>query len=126
MNGKRMGGHITPKVISRLGHHYFIKFLLNRLFWDPAGIWVTPPGFCNPIITLFGSTNLNSRSANLDTELSFLLHTRSPALRHRLHEEVRWLRKDSRTVGVKEWMEDSRRVPLGTRLLVDFVVGSML
>ena len=26
-----------------------------------------------PAVTLFGSTNLNSRSANLDTELSFVL-----------------------------------------------------
>ncbi|SRR5258708_28585479 len=96
------------------------------LTWNPAGIWVTPPETYYPAITLFGSTNLNARSANLDTELSFLLHTRSPVLQHRLGEEMRCLWKDSRTVGVREWIEDRRKVPLGTRLLVDYIVGPML
>ncbi|KAF8330080.1 uncharacterized protein EI90DRAFT_3145830 [Cantharellus anzutake] len=98
----------------------------NGWTYHAKGIWITPPDFYHPTITLFGSTNLNSRSANLDTELSFLLHTRSSTLQQRLDEEVRWLWKDSRTVGAKEWIEDRRRVPFGTRLLVDFIVGSML
>jgi CDP-diacylglycerol--glycerol-3-phosphate 3-phosphatidyltransferase len=37
------------------------------------GIWLSPSSTSLPILTLFGSTNLNSRSAQLDTELSFLM-----------------------------------------------------
>ena len=44
--------------------------------YHAKGIWVTPTGDSTsdesgnyPVMTLFGSTNLNSRSANLDTEL---------------------------------------------------------
>ncbi|XP_006459614.1 hypothetical protein AGABI2DRAFT_184234 [Agaricus bisporus var. bisporus H97] len=48
--------------------------------WDkPAwtyhakGIWLSSSSKALPILTLFGSTNLNSRSAHLDTELSFVM-----------------------------------------------------
>jgi len=42
---------------------------------NPAlvGIWISPSSKSPPILTLLGSTNLNSRSAHLDTELSFLI-----------------------------------------------------
>ncbi|KAH9852718.1 hypothetical protein C2E23DRAFT_824988 [Lenzites betulinus] len=92
--------------------------------YHAKGIWVRPTPCSTPALTLFGSTNLNSRSANLDTELSFVLATTSPALRQRLAEEVDGLRAHAR-----EWRgegnSEERRVRMGTRLLVG-VVGGML
>ncbi|KAL7283697.1 hypothetical protein ACG7TL_003133 [Trametes sanguinea] len=60
--------------------------------YHAKGIWVRPAPSATPVLTLFGSTNLNSRSANLDTELSFVLATTSPTLRQRLADEVDGLR----------------------------------
>lgn len=111
-----------------------------------VGIWITPaisdgeptvshslikgssPSSRNPSITLFGSTNLNSRSANLDTELSFLLETRSPVLQDRLGEEVKGLWKDAEVVNEDVWFEQGRKVggvSWRTRALVS-IVGHML
>src|ERR1700679_1150749 len=45
-----------------------------------------------PRFSAFGSTNLNSRSSHLDTELSFVMMTSSHTLRQRLQEEVQALR----------------------------------
>ncbi|KAI0958048.1 hypothetical protein AcW1_006238 [Taiwanofungus camphoratus] len=59
--------------------------------YHAKGIWLRPTPSASPLLTLFGSTNLNSRSANLDTELSFLLVTSAPRLRQRLAEEVEGL-----------------------------------
>lgn len=70
-----------------------------------SGIWWRPTPSAHPLLTLFGSTNLNSRSANLDTELSFMLVTNSPALRARLAEEVDGLRAHARA-----WRGDQRKV----------------
>ena len=77
-----------------------------------------------PVLTLFGSTNLNSRSANLDTELSFVLATTDSELRRRLGEEVDGLRAHAHPWrgGVDS---ESRKVRAGTRALVS-VVGGML
>lgn len=85
-----------------------------------SGIWLRPTPTTNPFLTLFGSTNLNSRSANLDTELSFIMVTTSNSLRKRLGEEVEGLRDDS-----GEWRGMKRNVRVGTRVLVG-AVGSML
>ncbi|TFK36676.1 hypothetical protein BDQ12DRAFT_236985 [Crucibulum laeve] len=41
--------------------------------YHAKGIWLSPSPLSPPVLTLFGSTNLNSRSAHLDTELSFLM-----------------------------------------------------
>ncbi|KAJ3515139.1 hypothetical protein NLJ89_g1949 [Agrocybe chaxingu] len=38
-----------------------------------VGIWLSPNTTSPPVLTLFGSTNLNERSAHIDTELSFLM-----------------------------------------------------
>ncbi|KZT53490.1 hypothetical protein CALCODRAFT_50949 [Calocera cornea HHB12733] len=81
-----------------------------------------PPG---PTTTLFGSTNLNSRSASLDTELSFFLSTTSPELRTRLGEEVDRLWRYGRVVDEREWGRGERRVRAGTRALLG-VMGSMM
>lgn len=71
-------------------------------------------------MTLFGSTNLNSRSANLDTELSFLLVTSADTLRQRLAEEVEGLRSQTTL-----WRGGHRQVSLGTKALVA-IMGGML
>ncbi|PCH37915.1 hypothetical protein WOLCODRAFT_135922 [Wolfiporia cocos MD-104 SS10] len=79
--------------------------------YHAKGIWVRPTQVEDPVLTLFGSTNLNSRSANLDTELSFMLVTTSPVLRARLAQEVDGLRAhalpwqgDKRTVRPVSWL----------------------
>ncbi|KAF8626104.1 hypothetical protein AX17_006600 [Amanita inopinata Kibby_2008] len=41
--------------------------------YHAKGIWLSPSADSLPVLTMFGSTNLNSRSAHLDTELSFLM-----------------------------------------------------
>lgn len=77
-------------------------------------------------MTLFGSTNLNSRSAHLDTELSFILVTKSMFLRNQLAAEVKRLRVPSTRVGTKTWAQEDRRVRLLTRALVGLGVQDML
>ncbi|CAL1705492.1 unnamed protein product [Somion occarium] len=88
--------------------------------YHAKGIWVRPTPTSTPYITLFGSTNLNSRSANLDTELSFLLVTSSNTLRQRLAEEVEGLRAHTRP-----WHGGDRKVRIGTKALVA-LIGGML
>lgn len=115
MNGKETAGHIMPKVPFPLVRLQF--FHLHPLF---SGIWLRPSPAVDPCLTLFGSTNLNSRSANLDTELSFLLATACPDLRRRLGAEVDGLRAHALL-----WRGGGRHVRLGTRALVA-LVGGML
>ena len=104
----------APPLTTRHGHN------------ERPGIWVRPTPTSTPALTLFGSTNLNSRSANLDTELSFVLATTSPALRQRLAEEVDGLREHATPWrGQDSSADDARRVRLGTRALVA-LVGGML
>ena len=85
-----------------------------------VGIWLRPGPTADPFLTLFGSTNLNSRSSNLDTELSFVMVTSSPQLRRQLREEVDGLREHA-----VAWRGAERRVSLGTKALVA-LVGGML
>ena len=84
------------------------------------GIWLSPSPDSAPILTLFGSTNLNSRSAHLDTELSFVMLTSSDVLRRNLHEEVQALRQ-----WAVSWKGRERRVSWTTKLLAS-IVGGML
>ncbi|EMD38152.1 hypothetical protein CERSUDRAFT_134754 [Gelatoporia subvermispora B] len=88
--------------------------------YHAKGIWLRPTTTSDPVLTLFGSTNLNSRSSNLDTELSFIMLTSSPALRARLGEEVDHLRAHA-----QPWRGRERRVRPGTKALV-CAVGGML
>jgi len=88
--------------------------------YHAKGIWLRPTPDTPPLLTLFGSTNLNSRSAHIDTELSFVLATTAPSLRARLAEEVDGLRMHA-----LPWRGDQRHVRIGTRLLVG-AVGGML
>ncbi|KAG9079096.1 CDP-diacylglycerol--glycerol-3-phosphate 3-phosphatidyltransferase, partial [Ceratobasidium sp. UAMH 11750] len=57
--------------------------------YHAKGIWYSSSVFEAPYATLFGSTNLNSRSAHLDTEISFLLSVpeRENSLRAALRHE---------------------------------------
>ncbi|KAF4608259.1 CDP-diacylglycerol--glycerol-3-phosphate 3-phosphatidyltransferase [Pleurotus pulmonarius] len=47
--------------------------------YHAKGIWLSPTPDAPPVLTLFGSTNLNSRSSQLDTELSFIMALPSSA-----------------------------------------------
>ncbi|KAI9571267.1 hypothetical protein HD554DRAFT_2074743 [Boletus coccyginus] len=85
-----------------------------------TGIWLSPSKDSPPVLTMFGSTNLNSRSANLDTELSFVMVTSSEALQRTLHDEVRNLRQWARP-----WGGADRKVRLRTKAIVG-LVGGML
>jgi len=84
----------------------------NGWTYHAKGIWMRPTPSAHPLLTLFGSTNLNSRSAHLDTELSFLLVTTAPSLRARLAEEVDGLRAHSHA-----WQGMERKVRPGSWML---------
>jgi len=95
--------------------------------YHAKGIWIRPTPTSPPIITLFGSTNLNSRSSHLDTELSFLMTTPATsdeatlALRERLQKEIESLKTFARP-----WRGENRPVRMVTKLLVGLGVGGML
>ncbi|EPQ57779.1 hypothetical protein GLOTRDRAFT_71652 [Gloeophyllum trabeum ATCC 11539] len=88
--------------------------------YHAKGLWLSPTPDSPPVLTLLGSTNLNSRSANLDTELSFILLSSSHALRRQLHDEVEGLRRYARP-----WQGEHRKVRIGTKMLVNFVGGML-
>ncbi|KZT23964.1 hypothetical protein NEOLEDRAFT_1068461 [Neolentinus lepideus HHB14362 ss-1] len=88
--------------------------------YHAKGLWLSPTPDSAPILTLLGSTNLNSRSANLDTELSFIMMSSSSGLRRQLHDEVEGLWRHARP-----WRGAERKVRFGTKMLVN-VVGGML
>jgi len=88
--------------------------------YHAKGIWLSPTPHSAPILTLFGSTNLNSRSSHLDTELSFVMMTSSYALRKRLQEEVLALRQ-----WAMPWKGRERQVPWSTKIITH-IVGGML
>ncbi|PPQ92572.1 hypothetical protein CVT25_007264 [Psilocybe cyanescens] len=109
--------------------------------YHAKGIWLSPGPSSLPILTLFGSTNLNSRSAHIDTELSFLLiipsvqHTDSTAsaglssaisdppllsLRKGLRREIEKIRSNA-----VEWKGGHREVRWSTKLIVWLVKGML-
>ncbi|KLO07327.1 CDP-diacylglycerol-glycerol-3-phosphate 3-phosphatidyltransferase [Schizopora paradoxa] len=99
--------------------------------YHAKGIWVSPHQGEPPILTLFGSTNLNSRSANLDTELAFVMVLPESnsgdasgddvmLLRRKLADEIAGLRQFA-----VPWEGAQRRVRAGTKVLVN-LVGGML
>ncbi|KAF7337004.1 CDP-diacylglycerol--glycerol-3-phosphate 3-phosphatidyltransferase [Mycena venus] len=89
--------------------------------YHAKGIWLSESPAHPPLLTLFGSTNLNSRSAHIDTELSFLmLVPESSSVSDSLRDELNNLRAHSRP-----WMGAWRRVRCGTKVLVG-LVGGML
>ena len=99
--------------------------------YHAKGLWVTPLSGTegvrhDPVLTLFGSTNLNSRSANLDTELAFVMVTpcsedeEATRLRKQLGDEVNRLWEHA-----LPWGGEERKVRLSTKALVG-LVGGML
>ncbi|KIJ16865.1 CDP-diacylglycerol---serine O-phosphatidyltransferase [Paxillus involutus ATCC 200175] len=92
----------------------------ERWTYHAKGIWLSPSQDSHPVLTLFGSTNLNSRSANLDTELSFLLMTSSEALRQSLHREMCALRQ-----WAVPWRGADRKVRWRTKAIVGLVDGML-
>ncbi|KAG9046792.1 CDP-diacylglycerol--glycerol-3-phosphate 3-phosphatidyltransferase [Tulasnella sp. UAMH 9824] len=78
-----------------------------------------------PTMSLFGSTNLNSRSANLDTELSFMMVTSSRELSETLAEEVDGIRENASVVGRETWERSERRVRLSTIAMAKMVAGML-
>lgn len=99
--------------------------------YHAKGLWISPPSKPTgrpepPILTLFGSTNLNSRSADLDVELAFVMAIPSTdnedtkELRESLQDEVGALRKHA-----VPWRGADRKVRPGTKVLVN-LVGGML
>lgn len=116
---------VTLSEWERPGWTYHAKgslrhFSLPRLDSYCAGIWLSPSKDSPPMLTMFGSTNLNSRSANLDTELSFVMVTSSQALQQTLHNEVRNLQR-----WTGPWRGADRKVRLRTKAIVG-LVGGML
>ena len=101
------------------------------------GIWLSPNSSTPPVLTLFGSTNLNSRSAHIDTELSFLIiipsegepsstepsdSATSPllSLRQDLFREIKRIRANS-----GEWHGGHRKVRWTTKFIVWLVKGML-
>lgn len=114
-----------------------------------SGIWVSPNAASPPVLTLFGSTNLNSRSAHIDTELSFIMVVPVPSdhhsgdvhpskevqgsmtmasdntvammsLRHRLAYEIEKLRTHA-----VDWRGRERKVRFWTKAMVRIVKGML-
>lgn len=91
----------------------------------PAG--PKPPNTSNnPFMTFIGSSNLSTRSLELDTELSLLLMTSSPSLRRALSAEVQQLDKYASDVGEETWAKEERRVSNLAKVLVALGVEGML
>ncbi|KAH9079299.1 hypothetical protein EDB83DRAFT_2341851 [Lactarius deliciosus] len=92
----------------------------NRPGWTyhAKGIWLSPKPVSLPILTLFGSTNLNSRSAQLDTELSFVMLANSVAVRKKLQLELQRLNEFA-----EDWKGDQRNVRVITKVLARLLSG---
>ncbi|KAF5341669.1 hypothetical protein D9611_001998 [Ephemerocybe angulata] len=98
--------------------------------YHAKGIWLSPDSSSPPILTLFGSTNLNARSAHLDTELSFLMVLPSEGsdgqpssisiLRAGLQEEVSKIREHT-----TEWQGWKRKVRATTKMIVWLIRGML-
>lgn len=101
--------------------NWFLGLLDSSSLKLPLGLWIRPSANEDPTTTVFGSTNLNSRSANLDTELSFILHTQSDELRSKLGVEVDHIWTHSQKVDDATWAEPHRAPSLSTRLIVALV-----
>jgi CDP-diacylglycerol--glycerol-3-phosphate 3-phosphatidyltransferase len=83
-----------------------------------VGIWLSPNPESPPILTLFGSTNLNSRSAHLDTELSFVMLANSTTVQKKLQLELQGLSNFA-----EDWKGDQRSVRPVTKFLAWLLSG---
>jgi len=101
------------------GRHHSASGTSERLTAH-TGIWLSPSISSPPVLSLFGSTNLNSRSANLDTELSFVLLTSSEALQKSLQDEVSGLWNCA-----APWQGAERNIRWRTKTIVSMVDGML-
>jgi CDP-diacylglycerol---glycerol-3-phosphate 3-phosphatidyltransferase len=83
-----------------------------------VGIWLSSNAESSPILTLFGSTNLNSRSTHLDTELSFMMLANSATVQKKLQLELQGLNEFA-----EDWKGDQRRVRAVTKILARLLSG---
>jgi len=122
-------GSVELREWNRHGWTYHAKgvlvaFLLSVL--DPnhpsgpsfVGIWLSPNPESPPMLTLFGSTNLNSRSAHVDTELSFVMLANSTTVQKKLQLELQGLSNFA-----EDWKGDQRSVRPVTKLLAWLLSG---
>ena len=130
-SGKNQGGPTTRKVTT----FHWVSIRWTWLLF-PIGVWLSPNSSSPPVLTLFGSTNLNSRSAHIDTELSFLMiippesvvcesmqgenDAASLALRRKLDSEISGIRSNA-----VEWRGGDRKVRWTTKLLVWLAKGML-
>ncbi|KAF9533965.1 hypothetical protein CPB83DRAFT_844850 [Crepidotus variabilis] len=107
--------------------------------YHAKGIWLSPNTSTPPILTLFGSTNLNSRSSQIDTELSFLMiippeescqnarvepcldaHSPIASLREDLAREVQHIRSNA-----DRWKGETRPIRFTTKMIVSVLKGML-
>ncbi|KAG8998798.1 CDP-diacylglycerol--glycerol-3-phosphate 3-phosphatidyltransferase [Tulasnella sp. JGI-2019a] len=94
--------------------------------YHAKGIWVRFGDRGSlPTISMFGSTNLNGRSARLDTELSFLMLTSSPELSRALADEADNIREHATQVDTSTWEAPERRVRWTTKAMAQAIVGML-
>lgn len=91
------------------------------------GIWLYPEETRTPTVTLLGSSNFGSRSAQLDLECTLLIDaSQSKQIQYRLQEEVEELKKDAKDVVGKEmFAREERKVPWGVKVAT-WVIKGML
>ncbi|KAK4686455.1 hypothetical protein P7C73_g3679, partial [Tremellales sp. Uapishka_1] len=95
--------------------------------YHSKGIWLSPTApAANPFFTFIGSSNLSTRSLNLDTELSLLILTSSPSLRKALGQELKALDEYAVDVGESTWKAEDRKVSWLCWALVALGVEGML
>ena len=114
LNGCEKAGRITQKVGTTPASGTSERLTAH------AGIWLSPSISSPPVLSLFGSTNLNARSANLDTELSFVLLTSSEALQKSLQDEVSGLWNCA-----APWQGAERNVRWRTKTIVSMIDGML-
>ncbi|KAL7420832.1 CDP-diacylglycerol--glycerol-3-phosphate 3-phosphatidyltransferase [Cryptotrichosporon argae] len=93
--------------------------------YHTKGVWISESGE-DPFLTFVGSSNLSTRSLELDSELSLLLSTTSPALRRALAAEVETINAHATDVGDETWARPERRVGWAAKVLVALGVEGML
>lgn len=83
------------------GWTYHAKGALpSHPFLIDLGIWIIPPNFTQPILTLIGSSNFTRRSDHLDLESTCIVITKDPQLQSSLANEIDHLRKFSRETSI--------------------------
>ena len=112
--------------VSRQGYFSLeaYPFLTNVL-----GIWIIPPNFSKPVLTLIGSSNFTRRSDRLDLESTCVVITKDPQLQSSLANEVAHLRKFSHETSIGELnkmlAEGGWRRAIAVRAWVALVAGKL-